>query len=171
MTIAKVRLERKRDSWMCEHSLGDLAHFVVRSLARLHESYTYGHGISAGDWIFLHHLWCREGITQHELSRQLGVCDAATAAALRRIEEMSLICRRVNPRDRRETLTFLTNQARRLMDTILLPAAADIQSLAICDFSDEEVALLCSLLLRVVANMTELMGRSNRGPSCKQILS
>ena len=152
--MPKARLERKSDLWACEHSLGDLAHFIVRSLAQLHETSTRGSGISAGHWIFLHQLWREDGISQHELSRQLGVCDAATAAALRRIEDLSLVRRRVNPRDHRETLVFLTKRARKLLDTILLPAAADIQSLAICDFSKKETALLCSLLLRVITNVT-----------------
>jgi len=148
-------MERRGERWVGEHSLGDLAHFIIRSLVQLHEIYTRGHGISAGHAIFLHQLWRREGITQHELSRLLAVGGAASAAALRRIEDMFLVKRQVNPRDQRERLVFLTNRAHGLLETILIPAEASIQSLAIRGFSDEEVALLRSLLLRAIDNLSQ----------------
>lgn len=148
----KTAAERKSDYWAFEDSLGYLARLIFRSFSQARERRTLDHGISAGHWTFLRQLWRGDGISQHELSRRLAMRDATTAVALRGLEEASLVRRCVNPRDRRETLVFLTPRAR-LLQELLSPATAEVQSLATRGFSDEETAMLRGLLLRVIGNL------------------
>src|SRR5690606_15353544 len=90
--------------------------------------------------------------SQRELSRRLAMRDATTAVALRGLEKASLVCRRVNRRDRRETLVYLTPRAWALRP-LLLPVSKEVQLLALRGFSDEEVAKLRGLMLRVIENL------------------
>lgn len=80
--------------------------------------------------------------------------DATTAIALRGLQRAALVRRRVNPRDRRETLVFLTPEARQLKN-ILLPVTIEVQSLATRGLSQDEVEQLRGLLLRVIDNLSD----------------
>lgn len=150
--MSKAEPRRKGDYWAFEDSLGYLARLMFRSFSQVRETRTLDHGISAGQWTFLRQLWRGDGISQHELSRRLAMRDATTAVALRGLEEASLVRRCVNPRDRRETLVFLTPHARRLRG-LLFPVTEEVQALATRGFSDEEAATLRDLMQRMITNL------------------
>ncbi|WOF42392.1 MarR family winged helix-turn-helix transcriptional regulator [Sphingopyxis indica] len=146
--------DRTAAYWAFEDSLGYLARLVFRSFSMLREAKTREHGVSAGHWPFLRQLWREDGVSQHELSRRLVMQDATTAVALRGLEKEGLIHRRVNRRDRRETLVYLTPHARALAGT-LLPVTREVQAAATRGLSPEEVERLRGLLFRIVANLAE----------------
>lgn len=140
--------------WDFADSLGYLARLIFRSFSALREAETIVHGVSAGHWTFLRQLWREDGISQHELSCRLAMRDATTAVALRGLEGAGLVHRRVNRRDRRETLVYLTPHARRLA-RVLLPVTREVQALATRGFSEEEVEVLRRLMLRVIGNLAQ----------------
>ena len=148
------KADRATAYWAFEDSFGYLARLIFRSFSTLREAQTRAHGVSAGHWPFLRQLWRKDGISQHVLSRRLVMQDATTAVALRGLEKEGLIHRRVNRRDRRETLVYLTPRARDLADT-LLPVTQEVQAAATRGLSPEEVERLRSLLFRIVANLAE----------------
>ena len=150
--MLKAQVPGKGDYWAFEDSLGYLARLIFRYFSQIRETRTLDHGVSAGLWTFLRQLWRGDGISQRELSRRLAMRDATTAVALRGLETASLVCRRVNRRDRRETLVYLTPRAWALRP-LLLPVSKEVQLLALRGFSDEEVAKLRGLMLRVIENL------------------
>lgn len=149
-----MRPSNEANYWAFDDSLGYLARLIFRSFSLLREKGTRDHGISAGQWTFLRQLWREDGISQSELSRRLAMRDATTAVALRGMEGAELVRRRVNGRDRRETLVFLTPRAK-LLKSVLLPITAEVQSRATRDFSHEEVETLRRLLIRVIENLSD----------------
>lgn len=136
-----------------DNSLSDLARLIFRSFSVLREARTRDYGITVGEWTFLRQLWCEDGINQHELCRRLALRDSTAVVALRSMERANLVCRRVNPESRRETLVFLTTNAKQL-ESVLLPIAAEIQCLATRGLSIEEVRTLRTLLLRLIDNLS-----------------
>ncbi|WP_417595301.1 MarR family winged helix-turn-helix transcriptional regulator [Parasphingorhabdus sp.] len=110
------------------------------------------YGISSGQWALLRQLWREDGISQKELSFRLALSDATVSVSLQAMEKSSLIYRCVNRLNRHEKLVFIAPKAKRL-ERALLTIAADIQSLATEGFSDKEIDILRSLLLRSIANL------------------
>mgnify|MGYP003578554296 CR=1 FL=1 len=141
-----------RNYWAFDDSLGYLARLIFRSFSRLRERHTREYGISSGQWTFLRQLWREDGISQRELSRRLAMRDATTAVTLRTLARAALLPPDATRRDRREILLHLTSHAR-FLEKLLMPATAEIQTLATRNLSDAEVDTLRRLLLHVIDNL------------------
>lgn len=137
-----------------DNSLGYLSRVVFRSFSRLLERRTMEHSVSSGQWRFLRQLWREDGITQRELSERVGMREPTTVVALKGLEKAGLITRKKTADDRRKTFIFLTPHAKRL-ELILAPMNAEVHEIATRDMTDEEVALLQSLMRRVIANLSD----------------
>src|SRR5204863_5205283 len=81
-----------------------MAHLVkdtTRALVRALQSRLAAHGVSFGHWTFLRILWEHDGLTQRELSREAGVMEPTTFAALKAMEQLRYIERRQVPENRK----------------------------------------------------------------------
>lgn len=137
-----------------ENSIGYLARIVFRSFSRLLERGTLTHDVSAGQWRFLRQLWREDGITQRELSERVGMREPTTVVALKGLEKAGFITRKKTTEDRRKTFIHLTPHAKKL-ELILAPMNAEVHEVATRGLSDEEVAVLQSLLRRVIGNLAD----------------
>ncbi len=137
-----------------ENSIGYLARVVFRSFSRLLEQGTLTQDVSAGQWRFLRQLWRQDGITQRELSERVGMREPTTVVALNGLEKSGFIIRKKSTEDRRKTFIYLTPHARKL-ELILAPMNAEVHEIATRGMTDEEVDVLQSLLLRVIANLAD----------------
>src|ERR1700694_2357978 len=109
-----------------------MAHLVkdaTRALVRALQMRLLGHDISLGRWTFFCILWERDGLTQRELSREAGVMEPTTFAALKAMEARGHIERRQLAGNRRKVHIFLTAQGRALKRT-LVPLAEDVNRIA-----------------------------------------
>src|SRR3982074_3113521 len=94
-----------------------LAHLVkdaTRALVRALQMRLAEHEVSFGHWTFLRILWESDGLTQRELSREAGVMEPTTFAALKTMEMCGYVLRRQLPGNRRKVHIFLTSRGRAL---------------------------------------------------------
>ena len=132
-----------------------MAHLVkdaTRALVRALQSRLAAHGVSFGHWTFLRILWEHDGLTQRELSREAGVMEPTTFAALKAMERLGYIERGTSPGDRRKIPIFLTGQGRALK-TALVPLAEEVNRVAVRGVAANDVAATRRTLLAILENL------------------
>ena len=77
-----------------------------------------------GHWVFLRALWEGDGLTQRQLSREAGVMEPTTFAALKAMEARGYVVRRQLADNRRNVHVFLTPRGRAL-EAVLVPLALE----------------------------------------------
>jgi DNA-binding MarR family transcriptional regulator len=132
-----------------------MAHLVkdaTRALIRALQSRLAAHGVSFGHWTFLRILWEHDGLTQRELSREAGVMEPTTFAALKAMERLGYIARGSSPGDRRKIPIFLTDEGRALK-TALVPLAEEVNRVAVRGVAASDVAATRRTLLTILENL------------------
>ena len=109
------------------------------------------HGFKMGHWVFLRLLWQHDNLTQRELSERAGLRDPTTFAALNGMEELGLIKRKVNPKNRREIRVSLTKRGRDL-EKSLLPLALEMNQIAVSGIDRQTRAVLLRALKQMIMN-------------------
>ena len=112
------------------------------------------HGLTPGQFPTLLALWHRDGQTQAELVREIGVEQATLALTLNRMERDGLITREANPADSRSRLIHLTRHARSLKDDAIA-AAARVNARALAEIEDEEAELFMDLSARIITTLQD----------------
>ena len=132
-----------------------MAHLVkdaTRALVRALQMRLAEHDIPFGHWTFLRILWERDGLTQRELSREAGVMEPTTFAALKAMEARGHIERRQLAGNRRKVHIFLTAQGRALKRT-LVPLAEDVNRIAVRGVAPADIAAARRALLAILVNL------------------
>lgn len=132
-----------------------MAHLVkdaTRALVRALQERLAAHGVSFGHWTFLRILWEHDGVTQRELSREAGVMEPTTFAALRAMERLGYIVRRRSPGNRRKVPIFLTARGRALKRA-LVPLAEDVNAVALRGVAAGDIAATRRTLLAILENL------------------
>jgi DNA-binding MarR family transcriptional regulator len=132
-----------------------LAHLVkdaFRAFDRSLQARLADHDVPLGHWRFLRALWEADGLTQRELSREAGVMEPTTFAALKTMESRGYIVRRQLAGNRRKVHIFLTAKGRAL-ERKLVPLAKDINRLAVAGVPARDVAATRRTLLAALANL------------------
>lgn len=131
-----------------DDSTGYLVRRTFRAFTRSLEQRVIRHDVSISMWFFLRRLWEEDGLTQKELSRQLGLTQPTTVAAMDNLEQRGLIERRRNTEDRRKTNIHLTAEGRRL-SALLIPYATQVNDVALRGLTSQERKNLWDLLQRI----------------------
>jgi DNA-binding MarR family transcriptional regulator len=132
-----------------------MAHLVkdaTRALVRSLQTRLARHEVSFGHWTFLRILWERDGLTQRELSREAGVMEPTTFAALRAMESHGYIVRRQLAGNRRKVHIFLTARGRALKRT-LVPLAEAVNRVALRGVTPADIAATRRTLMAVLVNL------------------
>jgi MarR family transcriptional regulator, organic hydroperoxide resistance regulator len=132
-----------------------MAHLVkdaTRALVRSLQMRLAPHGVSFGHWTFLRILWERDGLTQSELSREAGVMEPTTFAALKAMEASGYVVRRQLSGNRRKVHIFLTARGRALKRK-LVPLAEAVNRIAVRGVASSDIAATRRTLLAVLANL------------------
>lgn len=132
-----------------------LAHLIRDAGRSLGQSLTVRlaeRDIPFGHWAFLRVLWERDGVTQKELSDNVGVTEPTTFAAVKALEERGLITRRHHAGNRRKLYVYLTEAGAALRDE-LVPLAEEVNSIAVDGIPLEHIAIMREALLRMIANL------------------
>lgn len=132
-----------------------MAHLIkdaTRALIRALQLRLAPRDVSFGHWAFLRILWESDGLTQRELSREAGVMEPTTFAALRAMERRGYIQRRRLPGDRRKVHIFLTAKGRALKKR-LVPLAEEVNRVALHRVQSGDTIVLRRALLAVIANL------------------
>ncbi len=112
---------------------------------------------------FLVQLWDKDGQTQAELHRKIGIEQPAAVRTLDRMERDRLIKRIRSVADRREVEIYLTAKAQRLREDVM-SCALMINGVAVKGMSKTDKDLLQQLLKKVVENLQKALFK-NRGDS------
>ncbi len=112
------------------------------------------HGVSLGMWYFLRVLWNGDGLTQSELSAEIGTMEPTTLSAVASMEQAGLVRRERHSTDGRKVRVFLTEKGHALRKD-LLPEGVAVVSSAIRSFSDTELDLLLRLLKAMQADLVQ----------------
>lgn len=137
-----------------QHSAGYLAIRMARMFEQALAEALAPLGIAPGQFPALLALWHRDGRTQAELVRQIGVEQATLALTLKRMERDGLLRRVPDPDDARARRIFLTPRARALEEEALSRAGA-VNAAALAEIEDEEVELFLATMTRVTAVLAQ----------------
>jgi DNA-binding MarR family transcriptional regulator len=141
------------------NSFGYLLRISFRSFSRALEKRTNPFGVTSGQWRFLRVLWTKDGVTQRELSRRVGMREPTTVAAVNSLERAGLVVRKKSHFDRRKVHVYLTARAKRLKAK-LMPFVAEVNKIGLDGLSPEEVVLARRTLLKVMENFSREDGDS-----------
>ena len=151
-----------------------LAHLVkdaIRMLDRALQMRLAAHGVSIGHWRILRALWVADGLTQRELSHEVGLMEPTTFAALKAMASLGYVVRRPVTGDRRKKHVFLTSRARAL-ERRLVPLAAEINAIAVRGVAQGDVAATRRTLLAILENLAADEARASDGrriPSTREL--
>ncbi|WP_320170269.1 MarR family transcriptional regulator [Maridesulfovibrio sp.] len=114
-------------------------------------------GIARGTLPFLMEVYCREGIIQEDITRILTIDRAATARALRQLEENSLVEREEDSEDRRCKRVYPTDKALEMRDDIM-DILKKQREIMFAGFDEKERGQFMDMLDRMVKNTFRAVG-------------
>ena len=110
------------------------------------------HGVPFGHWQFLRALWKKDGLTQRELSEEVGVMEPTTYAAIRAMEALGYVRRRRRRGNRKNVYVHLTAEGRAL-EAKLVPLAEEVNRLAVRGAPAADVAAARRILVAIMRNL------------------
>lgn len=110
------------------------------------------HGITHAYTFFLMELYQKNGLTQSEMHKQIGIEQPTAVRTLDRMERDGLIVREQSPADRRAVFIKLTDKGKQYRETIL-DCAKELNRVALKGFSESERLLLNQFIVRVNHNL------------------
>jgi DNA-binding MarR family transcriptional regulator len=130
------------------HLVRDAARAFVRALTvRLAE-----HGVSFGHWAFLRALWRHDGLTQKQLSDEVGVMEPTTFAAVKAMERLGYVRREQREGNRKNVHVVLT-PAGRALKRRLVPLAEAVNDIGVAGVDPAQVAVVRRVLVAIIANL------------------
>lgn len=133
------------------------AHLVkdaTRSFQRSLQIRLADHDVPFGHWTFLRVLWEHDGLTQKQLSDEVGVMEPTTFAAVKTMESRGWVERRQLAENRKNVYVFLTDAGRALKAT-LVPLAEQVNCLAVAGLSVEDIAAARRVLLAIITQLAQ----------------
>ena len=115
--------------------------------------------LTTAQWYFLRSLWVKDGISQRELSRSVGLTEPTTVSALKVMERNGLIQRDRDKLDTRKVIVKLTRKGRSLKKK-LLPTVLDINEQILEGISKKEIEKLKKTLRGLILRMEEITNNS-----------
>lgn len=100
----------------------------------------------------LYVLWQNEDISISSLSAQTSLANTTLTNMLERMENMGLIVRKPDPKDRRNKLIALTEKAKSLQDDYTR-ISQQMNEIYYTGFTDAEIMLFESYLQRILSNL------------------
>ena len=134
-----------------------MAHLVkdaTRALVKALQRRLAVHDVSFGHWAFLRILWETDGLTQRDLSREAGVMEPTTFAALKAMEARGYIVRRQLAGNRRKVHIFLTAKGKALKRA-LVPLAEEVNRVAVRGVRAADTTATRRTLLSVLENLAQ----------------
>ena len=153
--VADGNAQRVRRHWHAmvpDDRMAQLVKAATRALVKALQRRLAAYGVSFGHWTFLRILWHSDGLTQRDLSREAGVMEPTTSAALKAMESRGYIVRRQLAGNRRKVHIFLTAKGKRLKRT-LVPLAEEVNRVAVTGVADADRAATRRTLLALLENL------------------
>jgi MarR family transcriptional regulator for hemolysin len=144
-----------KDLFNGEANIGFILSDTARLLRKRMNQRMREHGATRAQWRVLAWIARQPGIHQAKLAEILEVEPISLCRAVDRMEEMGLVRRVVDPKDRRLRLLYLTEKAEPIIDD-LWDVSQEFSAKLLADFSQAEVEQLRALLLRIRSCLDDL---------------
>lgn len=147
-------------------TLGFLLHDSARLLRKRFEQRARAHGLSLtrAQWSVLAHLNRQEGLNQSALADVMDVEPITLARLLDKLEQLGLVERRADPRDRRAWLLYPLPAARPFLDEMRELGAATREE-ALRGLSPAQREQLIQMLQVIKTNLTDRSGAAEDAPA------
>jgi DNA-binding MarR family transcriptional regulator len=142
-----------------EDSLGFLIRDTHRAFCKVLNTKIAPEGVTLGMWFFLRVLWEQDGLTQRELSRRIGLMEPTTVSAISMMEKRGVVTRRIDRKDRRRRLVYLTRKGKALKQK-LLPFAYEANLIGIGSLDDAQIEALRTLLRQIKGNLSDYLAQA-----------
>lgn len=136
-----------------EPSLGFLLYDAARLMRRDFDRRAKSLGLTRAQWSVLAHLRRNEGSNQASIADHLDVEPITLVRLLDRLEEAGWIERRMDPKDRRARLIYLTEKTHPILAK-MQELGAETRDLMMAGIPDADQARMYEHLLRMRANLT-----------------
>ena len=133
------------------------AHLVkdaTRSFQRALQVRLVEYEVPFGHWTFLRVLWEVDGLTQKQLSDEVGVMEPTTYTVVRAMEMRGWIARQQMATNKKNVHIFLTDAGRSLKAK-LVPMAEEVNRIGAAGLSADDVATARSVLLAIITNLAD----------------
>ena len=114
-------------------------------------------GLSSGQWKVIGALALRDGLSQKDLAEMVFVEGPTLVPILDRMEKDRFVQRRVDRKDRRNNLVFLTKKSELLIDSII-DCVLDIRKVITKDISAVQLETTKNVLRRITENSDVFRG-------------
>ena len=148
-----------RGEFVIEDSLGYLINRVARSIAHQLAEEIRPAGVAIGQWVVLLFLWARDGMSQADLSRVVGIEPPTMVRTIDRMVRDGLVTRIADPSDGRVSRINLTERGRSLRDE-LVPKAVTVNATTLGPLSTSEGRTLRRLLVKLIEGTGDSTSRS-----------
>jgi len=140
-TMKKTSLKNSMplDRNVTDDRMAHLAKETVRQFSRNLQLRLAMYSVTTAQWLFLRVLWATDGITQRELSEQVGLKDSTTHSGVVALQKLGYVRRRTLPHNQRKVHVFLTAAGRKL-ERLLVPLAEEVNEIAQRGLSNRDVA-------------------------------
>lgn len=131
------------------------AHLVkdaTRSFQRSLQLRLFEHDVPFGHWSFLRVLWEQDGITQKQLSDEVGVMEPTTFAAVKAMEARGWLERRQRADNRKNMYVFLTETGHALKAK-LVPLAEQVNCVGVMGLAPEDIDTAKRVLLAIIQQL------------------
>ena len=135
-----------------ESSPGYLVNHLAREMANTLQKRIEPKGSSTGQFPLLLLLWERDGISQGDISRRLGIEQPTVANTLKRMERDGLILRQPDASDGRRALITLTAKAKGLKEPLIAEAVA-VNGFATQGLDAKEVESFIRIVKKMILNL------------------
>lgn len=106
-------------------------------------------------------LWTYDGITQRQLSQEVGVMEPTTFSAVRTLESLGVVERRRLDGNRKNNYVYLTKKGHGLQQK-LLPLAEVVNSVSVHGIPEEDIATISRVLRAIIGNLAQDESESNK---------
>ncbi len=132
---------------------------LLAQVSRLHHHRAHEHldilGLYRGQPPVLFALWEQDGLTHSELAEKLEITPATITRMIQRMEKAGFVQRRPDAKDERISRVYLT-EIGRAVHAKLQSVRHRMELEYFAGFSDEELAMLRSFLLRIRENLARV---------------
>lgn len=132
-------------------SIGQLLRDADKAFNRALRDELAVHGVTYSQFRHLWALWHAEGCTQAELSRSLGIGEAASTAVIESLDRRKLI-RRVRQQDDRRSIRVLLTAEGRALEPALTACAHRVNVQVRDGLTAEQIAALFEIVDRITSN-------------------
>jgi len=147
--VNTIHIMRKLD---LDNSVGTLIFLASKSQERLAELSIKRHlGLTPAQWKVILALTMTDGLTQKELAEKIYIDDSTLVPVIYKMEQIGLIERKTDEKDRRLNRVFLTQKSESTVDSIVL-IVLQLRKMIYSGISEKEIIVARNILKTVILN-------------------